>query len=109
MTRELLDDIFVPAGYAKAFTVKKDQLMRICQVEGKQTGDLAIFNAHDLAEHFCVGQSLALSEAENIGTMKYITKFYSQPSLENVLFTVTEDTTKVHLAWSSSRCSPRLY
>jgi uncharacterized protein YcgI (DUF1989 family) len=60
-------------------------------------------------EHFCVGQSLALNEAEDIGNMKYITKFYSQPSRENVMLTVTEDTTKEHLAWSSSRCSPKLY
>ena len=77
MSGKAIDEIFIPAGFARAFIVKKNQLMRICQVEGKQTGDLAIFNANDLAEYFCVGQSLALNEAENIGTMKYITKFYS--------------------------------
>jgi uncharacterized protein YcgI (DUF1989 family) len=104
-----IGEIPIPAGYAKAFIIMEGQYMKICQVEGKQTGDLVVFNADDLKEHFCVGQSLALNEAENIGNMKFMTKLYSQPSRENVMLRVTKDTTKVHLAWSGSRCSPRLY
>ena len=89
--------------------MNRGQLLRTAQVEGAQTGDLLIINAHDYKEHFHVGTSLELNLSEGIGDMRHLTKLYSQPSRENVMLTVVKDTTKVHYAWSSARCSPRIY
>lgn len=105
----LVQKIIIPAGYAKAFTVNKGQIMRIGQVEGQQAGDVIMFNAHDYKEHFHVGESMSLNMIENCGSLKYFTKFYSQPSRENLMFTAIKDTTKVHFAWLGSRCSPKIY
>lgn len=83
--------------------------MRIGQVEGEQAGDVAIFNADDHKEHFDPDQSVILNTIQGSGNLKYLTYFYSQPSRENIMFKVTEDTTKNHLAWSGARCSPAIY
>lgn len=101
--------MIIPAGFARAFTVNRGEILRIAQVEGGQVGDVIIFNAHDTKEHFHVSGSLILNAIEGIGNMKYITKFYSQPSRENLMFTVVEDTTKVHFVWNGARCSPKIY
>jgi uncharacterized protein len=105
----LVKQIIVPAGQAEAFVVKAGQVLRIGQVEGDQVGDVIMFNAHDYKEHFHVSESLILNWIEGCGDLKHITKFYSQPSRENLMFTVLEDTTKVHFVWNSARCSPKIY
>ena len=109
MYRRMEKEIIVPAGHAEAFVVNREQVMRIGQVEGEQVGDVIMFNAHDYREHFDVGESLILNWIENCGDLKHITKFYSQPSRENLMFTVLEDTTKIHFVWNSARCSPKIY
>jgi len=40
----------MPPASALAFTVKKGQYFRVIDIEGKQVGDLAIFNEHDYTE-----------------------------------------------------------
>ena len=109
MPKTLKQEIVIPAGFAKAFKVSKGEILRIGQVEGGQVGDVIIFNANDYHEHFHVSESLVLNSIEGIGNMKYITKFYSQPSKENLMFTVVEDTTKTHFVWNGARCSPKIY
>ena len=109
MGRRMVSEIVIPAGFARAYEVKKGQVMRIGQVEGKQVGDVIMFNAHDYKEHFDVAQSLRLNTIQGTGTLKYITRFYSQPSRSNLMFTAVEDTTKVHFVWLGSRCNPKIY
>jgi uncharacterized protein len=109
LERTLLEEIRIPAGYARAFTVKKGLAMRIAQVEGHQVGDVIMFNANDYKEHFDVGESLVFNVFEGTGSMKFISKFYSQPSRERVMFSVLEDTTKDHFVWCGARCTPRMY
>ena len=109
MSVKLKQEIIVPAGYAKAFRVNKGEVLRIGQVEGGQVGDVVIFNANDYREHFHASESVVLNAIEGVGNMKYITKFYSQPSRENLMFTVIEDTTKTHFVWNGARCSPKIY
>jgi uncharacterized protein len=107
--RELISDLIIPAGEARAFLVEKGQILRIAQIDGHQVGDVIIFNAHDYKEHFNVSESLILNWIEGTGDLKHIEKFYSQPSRENLMFTVLEDTTKVHFIWNGARCSPKIY
>ena len=109
MYHGLAREIIVPAGRAEAFLVNKGQVLRIAQVEGGQVGDVIMFNAHDYKEHYNVSESLILNWIEGSGDLKHITKFYSQPSRENLMFTVIEDTTKVHFVWNAARCSPKIY
>ena len=109
MDRRLVQQTIVPAGYARAFVVNQSQVIRIGQTEGQQVGDVIFFNAHDYKEHFSVSESIVLNMIEGIGTLKYITKFYSQPSRENVMLTAVADTTKCHFAWNGARCSPKIY
>lgn len=109
MSRVVLEEIQIPAGFARAFTVPKGQVMRIAQVEGYQVGDVIIFNANDYKEHFDVGESLVFNIFEGTGSMKFITKFYSQPSRERLMFSVLEDTTKDHFVWCGARCTPKMY
>lgn len=44
------DRITVPAGYARAFEVKKGETFTVTDIEGGQIGDLIAFNADDLTE-----------------------------------------------------------
>jgi uncharacterized protein YcgI (DUF1989 family) len=109
LSKKLISDILVPAGFARAFTVKRGQLVRIAQVEGHQVGDVIIFNANDYKEHFDVGESFVFNIFKGTGTLRYITKFYSQPSRENLMLSVIEDTTKDHFVWCGARCTPKMY
>ena len=108
MPGKLKQEIIVPAGFAKAFKVNRGEVLRIGQVEGGQVGDVVIFNANDYREHFHASESVVLNSIEGVGNMKYITKFYSQPSRENLMFTVVKDTTKTHFVWNGARCSPKI-
>ncbi len=44
------EEILVPAGYARAFEVRKGGRFTVTDVEGGQIGDLVAFNADDLSE-----------------------------------------------------------
>jgi uncharacterized protein len=48
--KTLVREIRVPGGHAKAFEVKKNQLLTIIDVEGGQVADFFAFNRSDHAE-----------------------------------------------------------
>ena len=108
MERRTVQDFVIPAGRAKAFLVKQGQVLRIYQVEGKQAGDCAFFNAHDYKEVFHVGQSWALNVFRGTGNARHFEYFYSKPPRENVMFRVVEDTVRNHWANMGGRCSARV-
>jgi uncharacterized protein YcgI (DUF1989 family) len=99
----------IAPGEGKAFVVKKGQVLRIIEVEGKQVADVAIFNAHDYKECFHVGQTLALNMIEGTGNIWRVKKLYSKPPRENVMFTVIDDKAGVHFLLSGGRCSRKIY
>ena len=49
MKKVIFNKVVEPAS-ALAFTVKKEQYLRVIDIEGKQVGDLVIFNEYDYAE-----------------------------------------------------------
>ena len=51
----------IPARGHDAFTLKRGQVLRFVDVEGKQVPDVACFNEHDLTEHLNLGNSLLLN------------------------------------------------
>ena len=105
----LLADFIIPATYARAFEVKKGQVLNIVQVEGPQMVDAVFLNANDLKEVFHAGMTAALNMMNDTGTMQKVTKLYSKPPRDNVMLEVVEDPVGVHLAWNGGRCSRSFY
>ncbi len=109
MERRVVEEIIIPAGYGRACEVKKGQVLRIFQPEGKQVGDCAFFNAHDYKEVYHVGQTWGLNGILGTGNARHFKYFFSKPPRENIMFTVLEDTVKNHWGNNGGRCSPRIY
>ena len=105
----MISDDRVPAGHGRAFEVKRGQVLRFYQVEGRQVGDVVFFNAHDDKESFHVGQTWAINVILGTGNAKSFRHFYSKPPRENVMLTVLEDTVRNHFSNMGGRCSRRLY
>jgi uncharacterized protein len=52
----------IPAREYAAFTMRRGQVLRLVDIEGKQVPDVACFNEHDLTEHLNLGNSLLLNK-----------------------------------------------
>jgi len=109
MARDLVEDIFIPAGHAVSFRVQRGQIFRLLQVEEKQVADAVFLNAHDYKETFHAGHSTYLNCIEGIGNTKRLAKLYSGPARENVMLTVVDDPVGIHFAYIGNRCSRMIY
>ncbi len=81
----------IPPRSGVAFILKKDQRLKVVDIEGEQVSDLICYNLHDKAEYLSSGRTI--DYAETI----YLTKgnlFYSNRS--NVMFEMIEDTVGQH-------------
>ena len=105
----LVADFIIPATRAKAFEVKRGQVLNIVQVEGPQMVDAVFLNARDLREVFHAGWTVALNMINGTGTMRKVAKLYSKPPRDNLMLVVVEDPVGVHLAWNGGRCSRGFY
>ena len=54
---KLLDKFVIPKQSARAFEVRKSQILRVIAIEGPQVADLNAFNLHDLREHFSASRT----------------------------------------------------
>ena len=52
MKKNIVHEELIPPKSASAFLVKKDQHVRIIDVEGQQVGDFVLFNEHDYSDKF---------------------------------------------------------
>lgn len=96
MMRKVVSEFVVPKATGKAFIVKKGQVMRVICHEGPQVPDIIFFNAHDYREQFDAYWSAFLNSLEGTGSMRRITKLYSQSPWENIMLTVIDDPTGSH-------------
>ncbi len=81
----------IPPRSGVSFILKKDQRLKVVDIEGEQVSDLICYNLHDKAEYLSSGRTI--DYAETI----YLTKghpFYSNRS--NVMFDMVEDTVGKH-------------
>ena len=81
----------IPPRHGVAFTLKKDQLLKVVDLEGEQVSDFICYNLHDKAEYLSSGRTI--DYAETI----LLTKghpFYSNRS--NIMFDMIEDTVGRH-------------
>lgn len=102
-------EFVIPACTARAFTLRRGEVLRIHQIAGGQVGDCVFFNAQDHREMFHVGQSWAINVLLGTGTAKSFRHFYSKPPRENVMLTTVADTVRNHFGNNGGRCSRRLY
>jgi uncharacterized protein YcgI (DUF1989 family) len=83
----------IPPRSAKCFVVKKDETIRITDINGKQPGDLVAFNLEDLSERF----SQARTRVEN--RKSRVTEndtLWTNDNPPRVIFTITGDTYGAH-------------
>lgn len=109
MQETVIAEFTVPARHGKAFVVTKGQILNIIEIEGKQMADVVFLNANDYKEVFHAGWSAALNMMLGEGNMRKLKKLYSKPPRDNVMLTVVDDPTGVHLAWNGGRCSRKVY
>lgn len=87
-TATLIDHVIVPPRDARSFRVPAGHFFRIVSIEGPQVGDLNLWNADDLSEHFFSGKTRAL-HATHVTTGDRL--WSSLPHLRP-LATITKDT-----------------
>ncbi len=81
----------IPPRSGTAFILRKDQRLKIVDIDGEQVSDFICFNLHDKPEYLSGGRTI--DYAETI----YLTKghsFYSNRS--NIMFDMIEDTVGKH-------------
>lgn len=81
----------IPPRSGTAFVLKKNQRLKIHDVQGEQVSDLICYNLHDTREYLSSGRTI------DYASRIYLTKgdkFYSNRS--NVMFEMTEDAVGRH-------------
>ncbi len=91
MTKKVIEEAIVPRCTGRAFKIKKGQVFRVIEYEGKQVLDVTFLNAHNYHEQFAEGLSAVLNSLQKMGGYYRLTKLYSQPPYENVMLTVVDD------------------
>lgn len=71
--------------------IKRGQIMRVVDLEGRQVGDLVAFNQADLAEKFWISNTIRLN-----GTVFVTTGHVLYSELSNPMFTILADTCGRH-------------
>jgi uncharacterized protein YcgI (DUF1989 family) len=83
-----VSEVIIPPRDAATFNVPAGHFVRIVSVEGPQVGDLNLWNAHDLSEHFYSGKTRALHGSHlSTGDRLWSSFPYLRP-----LATITHDT-----------------
>lgn len=105
----LENELVIPAGEARAFTIRKGQVCRITALEGEQCLDAVFLNAADHRERFHAWFSYSFNCKLGTGNAFYCKTLFSGPPWERPMLTVLEDTVKQHFVVCSGRCSPMVY
>lgn len=101
---KLVEEFVIPKASAKAFPLKKDQVLRVIAHEGPQCADIRFLNAHDYNEQVAAAFSAAVNSLEGIGGEKRQKKLYSKPGYENHMLSIINDTAQDHKLHTN--CSP---
>ena len=89
--RNLIREIRIPAGHARAFEVKKSQSLTIIDLEGQQVGDFVAFNKDDHAEKLS-----PVHTRTSLLTLKIEVGDQLRTNLRNPMFEVLKDTVGCH-------------
>jgi uncharacterized protein YcgI (DUF1989 family) len=109
-SRKLFEEFIIPSCSAKAFHLKKGQILRVTAHEGRQVADIIFFNAGDHKEQMAAWWSTCLNserpKAEIIGGTKRVKELYSKPPWERIMLRVIDDKVGDHSFHGS--CSPKV-
>lgn len=100
MTDKVVSDFVIPARSGKAFEVKKGQIMRITETEGKQVADVNAWNRHDHREQMDALASMFIAHNFRKVDLVYSNRY-------NPMFTVVSDKVGVH--FFGTHCAPVMY
>ena len=100
--KRLIKEFVIPASDGEAFEVMKGQVLRIIEVEGKQVGDVCVWNLHNFKE--CLDTVMTGWYNRNFYKAK---RLYSCAPDSNVMFTIIDDKVGVH--YLGGRCTARHY
>ena len=103
MERQLLQSTVIPRMEGRAFELQAHQRLRLVASEGKQVGDLTVWNLGDHNEQL----SVIFTTSMNNRSVSHVRKLYSGPPYFNELLAVENDRTGVH--WLGGRCNRFLY
>jgi uncharacterized protein YcgI (DUF1989 family) len=99
MKKNIVHEEFIPPKHASAFVVKKDQYVRIIDVEGQQVGDFVLFNEHDYSDKLNPSYTRQWASTFDPETMLVSSMFRGITtgnklisSLRHVMATITADT-----------------
>ena len=109
MSQKLVSEILVPPNYARAFHVNSGQTLRIIAIEGPQTGNVAVFNAHNHRDVYDPYISYELNCIQGTGNSSRIRYLHSRPPGLNLMFEVTDDPVARHWIMAGARCNQRTY
>ncbi|MCE3255756.1 MAG: urea carboxylase-associated family protein [Rickettsiaceae bacterium] len=93
----------IPPQSGTAFVLKKDQCLKIIDVEGQQVCDLMCYNLHDKNEYLSSGRTIDYAEKILLGQGD---KFYSNRS--NIMFEILEDKVGRH-DFLLTPCSSKMF
>lgn len=88
---KVVQDVVAPRCTGKTMKVRKGQIFRVIEYEGKQVLDLNFINARNFREHYSAGLSAFLNSIQGMGGYYRLTRLYSKPPYENVMATVMDD------------------
>ncbi|MBZ0215743.1 MAG: urea carboxylase-associated family protein [Fimbriimonadaceae bacterium] len=88
---KILEDVTLPGREGGAWLVRKDQHIRILEVEGGAIGDFVCFNANQLSERFSQARTKANQGKFLLSPGDHL---YSRDN--NPILTITEDTYGIH-------------
>lgn len=100
MAEKVVSDFVIPARTGKAFEVRKGQIMRVTEIEGKQVADVDAWNLHEPRERMDVISSMFIGL-----NFRKIDRVYS--NRYNLMFNVIADEVGVNAF--GSHCSPLIY
>ncbi|NOZ20263.1 MAG: urea carboxylase-associated family protein [Planctomycetes bacterium] len=86
-------EIIIPPMSARALVVAKGETLRIVDVDGRQPGDLVVFNADDLAERFSQSRTRVENRKIKITTGD---RLWTNTQPPKVMFTIAKDTCGAH-------------
>lgn len=88
---EAVYDVTVYAGEGKMLPLRKGQVLRLIDVEGNQSGDVQIYNAHDTAERYSAPNTITAQRNTMIEVGTVI-----RSNDDNPMLTVIADTCGEH-------------
>ena len=88
---EAVYDVTVYAGEGKMLPLRKGQVLRLIDVEGNQSGDVQIYNAHDTAERYSAPNTITAQRNTMIEVGTVI-----RSNDDNAMLTVIADTCGEH-------------